>query len=163
MARDVEPWGTVSTNCRTARDSDYCSAPQRPSKESAGPVGGALAVLPLAVGGTALASCCGAGFGCTTAACGSLVGASWLAASFLRGSLDFGFAAATASICGAGFVVGVAVDPVVAESAPRSCVAEPVEATCVCGAGFDSYRAPNNLLASEPSLSAQGMGGSCGN
>jgi hypothetical protein len=56
----------------------------------------------------------------------------------------------------------VAVDPVVTESVACSCVAESVEATCACGAVFDSNKAPNNLLANEPSLSAQGTGGSCG-
>ena len=49
-----------------------------------------------------------------------------------------------------------------ANSAPRSWVAESVEATCVCETGFDPNKAPNNLLANEPSLSAQGTGGSCG-
>src|SRR6266487_3940270 len=41
---------------------------------------------------------------------------------------------------------------------PRSGIAELVDATCVCEAGFDSNRAPNNLFANEPSLSAQGTG-----
>jgi len=70
--------------------------------------------------------------------------------------------AALASCCGAGFVVGVAVDPVVGETAPSSCVVELVEATCIREAGFDSNKAPKKLLADGPSLSTQGTGGSCG-
>ena len=125
-------------------------------------------MLSLAVAGATLASCCGAGLGCNAAVCcGLLTGASFLGASFLAGSFihdsrDIGFAAATASICGAGFAVGVAVNPAVGESTPGSCVAELVEAICAFGAGFDPNKAPNNLLANEPSLSAQGTGGICG-
>jgi hypothetical protein len=75
-----------------------------------------------------------------------------------------GFAAATVSVSlrGTGFAFGVAVDPVVADSAPRSCVAESVEATCVCTAGFDPKKPPNSLLANEPLLSAVDTGAGCG-
>jgi hypothetical protein len=72
-------------------------------------------------------------------------------------------ATALASRWDAGFVVGVAVDPVVAEAATGSCVADTVEATCDGEARFNSNRAPNNLFASEPSSSAQGTGGSSDN
>jgi hypothetical protein len=125
-------------------------------------------VLSLAGGGAALASCWDAGFGFTAAVCcGSLLGASFfgvsfLADSFLRGSLGFGFAAATVSVCSADFAFGVAVDPVVAESAPRACVVESVAATCVCAAGFDPKKPPNNLLANEPLLLAVDTGAGCG-
>jgi len=64
-------------------------------------------------------------------------------------------------IYGAGFAAGAAVDPVVAEFAPCSCVIESVEATCVREVGPN--KAPKYLFANEPSLSAQGTGGSRGN
>ena len=67
------------------------------------------------------------------------------------------------SICGAGVVVAVAFDPVVRSSAPRLWVVASVEAVCVCEARFNPGKAPKNLFANEPSLSVQGMGGSCGN
>jgi hypothetical protein len=50
----------------------------------------------------------------------------------------------------------------VPESALPSCVAEAVEATCVCEAGFDPNKAPNNLLADRPGNAAfdyQGLEG----
>jgi hypothetical protein len=66
------------------------------------------------------------------------------------------------SLYGAGFVVGVTVDPAVAESAPRPGVVEAVEATCVCEVDLDSSKAPKNLFVTEPSLSVQGTDGICG-
>ena len=106
----------------------------------------------------ALASCRSAGCSCTVpVCCGWLFvslfsGASFLVDSILGCSLGVEFAAVKVSIWDASFAFGVAVDPVVAESAPRSCVAESAEATCVCEAGFHPNK-PNNLLANEPLLS----------
>ena len=111
----------------------------------------------------ALASCRSAGCSCIVPVCCgwllgvSLFGASFLVDSILACSLGFDLAAAKVSIWAASFAFGVAVDPVVAESAPRSCVAESAEATCVCEAVFHPNK-PNNLLANEPLLSG-GCGG----
>jgi hypothetical protein len=63
---------------------------------------------------------------------------------------------------GAGFIIAVAVDPVVAECAARSRIVESAESTSLCDADFDSSKASKNLFGNEPSLSAQGTGGSCG-
>src|SRR4029077_635676 len=115
LHKSCEPSAHRSLNSTLV--SDFCNALQRLSKDSTGIVGGALTVLSLAVEGSALASCCSAGFSCTAAVCCgwllgvSLFGATFLADSVLGGSLDFDFAAAKVSIWDASFAFGVAVDP----------------------------------------------------